>query len=141
VAAHLEVILRATAIFVADVAFANVARKYDDFLRSMENACLTMTHGTRYRSSRDAASLFPSRGRPIAVACGIARFPYFICSDDQHGRGGGAALLEPLHLLLRLALVALRPALAVGEIERSAHPLGQLLCVIHRPEVHEEQMR
>src|SRR4051794_29117103 len=37
--------------------------------------------------------------------------------------------------------VALRPALAVGEIERSAHPLGQLLCVIHRPEVHEEQMR
>jgi hypothetical protein len=49
-------ILRTTTIFVADVAFANIARKYDDFLGSMENACLTMTHDTPYRSSRDAAS-------------------------------------------------------------------------------------
>ena len=68
VAAHLEVILRATAIFVADVAFANIACKYDDFLRSMENACLTMTHDTPYRSSRNAASLFPSRRPPAAVS-------------------------------------------------------------------------
>ena len=75
VAAHLEVILRATAIFVADVAFANIACKYDDFLRSMENACLTMTHDTPYRSSRDAASLFPSRGRQILQPVALRDFP------------------------------------------------------------------
>jgi hypothetical protein len=78
VSAHLEVILRATAIFVADVAFANIACKYDDFLRSMENACLTMTHDTPYRSSRDAASLISFTLPPNAAACGIARFRYHL---------------------------------------------------------------
>jgi len=69
VAAHLEVILRATAIFVSDVAFANIACKYDDFLWRMKNACLTMTHDAPYRSSRDAASLFPSRILHVAAQC------------------------------------------------------------------------
>ena len=57
-ATQLEMIPRTTAILVADVAFAYIACKYDDFLRSVEKACLPMTHGTRYRSFADAACLF-----------------------------------------------------------------------------------
>ena len=47
-AAQLEVIFWTTAIFVADVALANIAREYDDFLRIAKNACLAMTHDTPY---------------------------------------------------------------------------------------------
>ena len=96
VAAHLEVILRATAIFITDVAFANIACKYDDFLRSMENACLTMTHDTPYRSSRNAASLFPSRGRQMLQLVALRDFSISSVRGDLHCREGGAAIPKPL---------------------------------------------
>jgi hypothetical protein len=102
VAAHLEVILRATAIFVADVAFANVARKYDDFLRSMENACLTMTHDTPYRSSLDAASKFQSRaanpithGASTATAAPVSALP----PQRRVDRGASTATAAPVSAL------------------------------------------
>jgi hypothetical protein len=91
VATQLEMIFRTTAVFVADVAFANIACKYDNFLRRMENACLTMTHDTPYNSSRDVAALFTACERLQAMVCGIARdspphFPFrarlTICDDS-----------------------------------------------------------
>lgn len=47
-AAQLEVIFWTTAIFVADVTLANIAREYDDFLGIVKNACLAMAHDTPY---------------------------------------------------------------------------------------------
>ena len=58
-AAQLEVILGATAILVADVTLANIARENDDFLRIVKNACLAMAHGTPYSNSRNPALLCP----------------------------------------------------------------------------------
>jgi len=47
-AAQLEVIFWTTPIFVADVALANIAREYDDFLRIVKNTRLAVAHDTPY---------------------------------------------------------------------------------------------
>ena len=67
-AAQLEVILWTTAIFVADVTLANIARKYDDFLWIVKNACLAMTHATPYSNSRNTAFLCPRTAAPAVAS-------------------------------------------------------------------------